>query len=142
MVWLLQDKLTPFPKEDVRVEISSEVDGTSEIEYIVHADFLGEAIGELIGENQKLQGLNHGLELRGEGVLKELQDCQHEHKEVLCKLQQEVIELEEEKKNLLRLCEEKEQRTDEVETSLVLANEAKRTLELTCNQLSEELEVK
>ena len=28
----LQDKLTPFPKEDVRVEISSEVDGTSEIE--------------------------------------------------------------------------------------------------------------
>ena len=27
----LQDKLTPFPKEDVRVEISSEVDGTSEI---------------------------------------------------------------------------------------------------------------
>ena len=27
----LQDKLTPFPKEDVRVESSSEVDGTSEI---------------------------------------------------------------------------------------------------------------
>ena len=27
----LQDKLTPFPKEDVRVEISSEVDGISEI---------------------------------------------------------------------------------------------------------------